>query len=129
MLLKIVMIIFSSSILLSCTMSDNSPRLLLKPEGERVTISLSEGKEVSGELLSVTETTIYIDNQQHIYAVAIDIVREVLVEGYDINIKKEIQEKLKYFSRYPQGLSESQWGNLLAHYQQKKPSIHSNLVN
>ena len=129
MLLKIVMIIFSSSLLLSCTMSDNSPLLLLKPEGERVKISLSEGKDVLGELLSVTETTIYFDNQQHIYAVPINIVKEVLVEEYDINFKKEMQEKLKYFSRYPQGLSESQWEILLDHYQQKKPSVKFNLIN
>ena len=130
MLLKILMIIiFTSSLLLSCTISDNSPLLLLIPEGERVKISLSEGKDVLGELLSVTETTIYIDNQQHIYAIPINIVREVLVEKYDINFKKEMHGKLKYFSRYPQGLSESQWGILLAHYQQKKPSVNFNLIN
>jgi len=120
MLLKIASIILTSCILLSCTVSDKSPKLLLKPEGERVKISLSEGDDVMGELLSVNEMTIFVDIQHQIFAVPISLVKNVLVEEYDLNVKKEMHEKIKYFSRYPQGLSESQWRNLLDHYQQKE---------
>jgi hypothetical protein len=119
----VISFILACFLLLSCTVSDKSPEIVLKPEGEKVKIYLTanrdfEKRTYAAELLCITETTIYFDTKNFIYAVPIDAVTLVEVEGYDLSIRDRMTEKLKPYSRYPQCLSESQWQDLLDHYQQ-----------
>jgi hypothetical protein len=118
-------VISACFMLLCCTVSDKSPERVLKPEGEEVKIYLSakldiEKRSYSAELLCITQTTIYFDMGQRIYSVPIDVVNLVEVKGYDLSITKNMTEKLKPYSRYPQCLSEPQWRELLDYYQQKQ---------
>ena len=115
-----ILIILACSLLLACTVSDKSPDRLLKPEGEKVKIILTENRKYAGELLCITATTIYFDRWQRIYAAPLTAVTSVEVRGYDLSIKKKMTERLKPYSRYPQGLTESQWRRLLDHYRQGK---------
>jgi hypothetical protein len=117
-----VLLAFMCSLLISCTVSEKGPRKVLKPEGEAVHIVLSDERRYSGELLCVTDTTIYLLSLPTILQLPLAAVRSVKVEGYGLVKGKDMAESLKPYSRYPNGLSEAQWRELLDHYGQKEIS-------
>lgn len=109
------MTVLACSLLLSCTVSDKSPDLVLKPEGEKVEVMFARGTMQQGELLCVDDTTIYLLIEKRVWSAPLSTVTTAYIKGYELKLSKDIAAKLKPYSRYPQGLSSAQWQQLLDH--------------
>jgi hypothetical protein len=111
-----------SLVLASCatTVSDKSPTVILKPEGENVRITLVGEQLYNGELLSVTAEMLYLRQTNLIYAIPLDQLQRVQVRGYDHFVTEEFAKELKPYCRYPQSLDADQWQAVLEYYQQEE---------
>lgn len=98
----------------ACPISTTGPKTeVLIPEGEPVAVELASGTVRQGELLNVTDTELILQEQDRLVAVPLTTVSEVRVTRYHRVVVRGWGDKLFLFSRYPQGLSDIQWQDLL----------------
>jgi hypothetical protein len=100
-------------LLAACTVSVIGPKQVLIPDGETVAVTLASGATREGELLAVTGTELILNEQGRLVAVGLPALSKVLVVRYEKTVDGEWTEKLSLFCRYPQGLAEEQWHQLL----------------
>lgn len=106
---------FASMVLLlgACTVSVTGPEEVLMAKGEPVVVALRSEATLEGELLAVSDSDLIVKEQQTLVAVTIAAVRDVSVVRYELTVGENLKETLSLYSRYPQGLSDEQWGLLL----------------
>ncbi|HWR96943.1 MAG TPA: hypothetical protein VN317_00825 [Candidatus Methanoperedens sp.] len=95
-----------------CSYHLRGPRRSLKPEGETVTVAPAQGAAVTGEFLGVRGESLVLLRGGRLLAVPLAALARVEVEGYAA-VKVGKREKLLPYARYPQGLAEERWGELL----------------
>lgn len=100
-------------VLAACTVSVVGPKQVLIPDGETVAVTLAYGATREGELLAVTDTELILNEQGRLVAVGLPTLHKVLVVRYENTVDGEWKEKLSLYCRYPQGLAEEQWHQLL----------------
>jgi hypothetical protein len=100
-------------VLAACTVSVIGPKQVLIPDGETVAVTLAYGATREGELLAVTGTELILNEQGRLVAVGLPTLHKVLVVRYENTVDGEWTEKLSLYCRYPQGLAEEQWHQLL----------------
>jgi hypothetical protein len=100
-------------VLAACTVSVIGPKQVLIPDGETVAVTLAYGATREGELLAVTGTELILNEQGRLVAVGLPALSKVLVVRYENTVDGEWTEKLSLYCRYPQGLAEEQWHQLL----------------
>ena len=101
------------TVLAACTVSVIGPKQVLIPDGEAVAVTLASGATKEGELLAVTGAELILKEQERLVAVGLPTLRKVLVVRYENTVDGEWTEKLSLYCRYPQGLAEEQWQQLL----------------
>jgi len=113
-------IVLLCGVLLSCTVSEKGPREVLKAEGESVRIELTGHRKFAAELLYLNDTSLYFLSEV-VHRIALTEVVSVKVEGYGLfNDHAVLRDRLEPYCRYPKGLSDAQWRQLLDHYGQKE---------
>lgn len=106
--------------LASCTMSVAGPADPLGPMGEAVTITLASGALREGELLAITDADLVLkDASGALAAITLPLLKRVRVNRYEIYVGRRWREDLSLYCRYPQGLTERQWQQLLGQAGQK----------
>jgi hypothetical protein len=88
------------------------PTKVLKPEGETVTIETAGDPKVTGELLGLASERLILLRGERLLALPLGSFSSVKVEGYP-TLTASDREKLHLYARYPQGLSDDQWRQLL----------------
>lgn len=86
----------------------------LGPEGETVKVASAPGRSLSGELLGMRGERLVVLSGGRLVELTLPADAEVEVEGYPA-VKVGEREKLRLYARYPQGLSDELWGELLRH--------------
>lgn len=101
------------AVLVSSCMVVVGPDQALIPGGEPVQVSLRSGGTYDGELVAVTDTELIVSTAGRFAALEIAAIQSILVTRYEKTLTRSLAEKLPPYSRYPQGLSASQWDQLL----------------
>jgi len=101
-------------VLAACTVSVIGPKQILTPDGETVAVTTASDTTQEGELLAVTDTKLILKEQGKLVALGFPMVKKVLVTRYERIVEGKWREQLALYSRYPQGLSDEQWHQLLA---------------
>jgi hypothetical protein len=102
------------SVLAACTVSVIGPKQILTPDGETIAVTMTSGTTQEGELLAVTDTKLILKEQGKLVALGFPMLKKVLVTRYERTVEGEWREQLSLYSRYPQGLADEQWHQLLA---------------
>lgn len=109
---RALLAVIAAAALCGCVFHVRGPEVVLKPEGERVSFKTAGGATVTGELLGIRAGSLVLLLDGRLAQVPLAPPFELEVAGYaDIGVGK--REKLSLYARYPQGLSEGRWAELL----------------
>jgi hypothetical protein len=98
--------------LAGCRIHASGPERPLKPEGESITIDLAKKVKISGEFLALRGESLVLLGDGLLLEVPLASFKRVAIKGYPAVTIKD-REKLLLYARYPQGLSDEQWRELL----------------
>jgi len=96
-----------------CTVNVRGPEHALIPDGEQVVVTLAAGNQREGELIEVTDDRLILKENDRFVAVGLPEVRKVEIVRYALPVEKGWRDKLRLYSRYPQGLTPGQRRSLL----------------
>lgn len=111
------------SVLLACTVSEKAPTQILKPQGESVRIVLQDERKFSGELLSANGDGLVLIQENTILRLPLSVIESVKVEGYGSVSRTDLPRNLQPYCRYPNGLTDTQWRQVLDHHGQAETLV------
>jgi len=104
-----------------CSSTRGPSGSVLRPEGDEVLVTLASALQQRGELVMVTDSDVALLQAAALVQIPWPTISKVQAIDFKLMFKRKDIEKLKLHSRYPHGLSEAQWSELLRHYGQSSP--------
>jgi hypothetical protein len=109
---RVLAALLVAAVLGGCTRHYGGPVRVLKPEGETVTLAPAKGFSVTGEFLGFRGDRLVVLSGGRLVEVTLPEDAEVKVEGYS-SVERGERDKLRLYARYPQGLGQESWDELL----------------
>lgn len=95
-----------------CVFHIQGPEQVLKPEGEKITALTPAGASLGGEFLGLRGENLVLLRDRRLVEFPLAGLSRVEILGYP-TVKVREREKLLFYARYPQGLGEELWAELL----------------